>query len=96
MDFPGGRVPFTSALAFAGGPDVRAAPMACYRTIDSAGGDVPDASVPHPLGQHSIAYPLRSGPIFAAGVTASWTTATPYGRIRLAPACLHATSVAKA
>ena len=51
MDFPGGRVPFTSTLAFAGGPDVRTAPIACYRTIDSAGTDVPDASVPHPLGQ---------------------------------------------
>ncbi len=57
MDFPGGRVPFTSTLAFAGGPDVRAAPMACYRTIDSAGVDVPDASVPHPLGEQNLSRP---------------------------------------
>ena len=57
MDFPGGRVPFTGTLSFAGGPDERAAPMACYRTIDSAGGDVPDAAVPHLLGQQGCPNP---------------------------------------
>ena len=69
MDFPGGRVPFTSTLSFAGGPDARAAPMACYRTIDSAGGDVPDASVPHPLGQHgcpTLALKPRKAPMLSS------------------------------
>ena len=61
MDFPGGRVPFTSTLAFAGGPDVRATPMACYRTIDSAGVDMPDACVPHPLGQQNFSRPQPYG-----------------------------------
>ena len=51
MDFPGGRVPFTSAFTMTGGPDAPANPMPCYRTIDSAGGNIPDAVIPHPLGR---------------------------------------------
>ena len=50
MDFPGGSVPFTSALTMVGGPDAPANPMPCYRTIDSAGADIPDAVIPHPVG----------------------------------------------
>lgn len=50
MDFPGGSVPFTSALTMVGGPDAPPAPMPCYRTIDSAGADIPDAVIPYPVG----------------------------------------------
>ncbi|KAG2491597.1 hypothetical protein HYH03_010163 [Edaphochlamys debaryana] len=49
LEVPGGRVPYTSHLAFAGGPDNPAAPMPAYRTIDSQGQDVPDAEVPYPI-----------------------------------------------
>ena len=50
MDFPGGSVPFTSALTMVGGPNAPGNPMPCYRTIDSAGVDIQDAVVPHPVG----------------------------------------------
>jgi len=38
MDFPGGRVPFTSELKFVGGHfSADTPPMSCYRTVDSVG-----------------------------------------------------------
>lgn len=38
MDFPGGRVPFTSELKFIGGHfSADTPPMSCYRTVDSVG-----------------------------------------------------------
>ena len=54
MDFPGGRVPFTSVLTMMGGPDTPASPMPCYRTIDSAGVDIPDAVIPFPVGVYGL------------------------------------------
>ena len=49
MDFPGGKVPFSAAMHFVGGPSVEASPIPCYRTLDSTGAELPDAAVPHPL-----------------------------------------------
>ncbi|GLC56792.1 hypothetical protein PLESTB_001149300 [Pleodorina starrii] len=51
LEVPGGKLPFTSAIQFVGGSDSPAPTIPCYRTIDSAGQDVPDAQVPYPLGQ---------------------------------------------
>lgn len=55
MEFPGGAVPFTSRLSFAGGPSAPRDPLPCYRTIDSTGAEVPGAAVPHPLDQPTAA-----------------------------------------
>lgn len=49
MDFPGGRVPFTSTIDFTGGQFAREPPMAAYRTLDGQGSAVEGAAVPHPL-----------------------------------------------
>lgn len=53
MDFPGGSVPFTQLLSFRGGAFTPRAPMACYRTLDASGREVPGAAVPHPLSQET-------------------------------------------
>ncbi|PRW51143.1 2-oxoisovalerate dehydrogenase subunit alpha mitochondrial-like [Chlorella sorokiniana] len=49
MDFPGGSVPFTSQLSMVGGSFSPRDPIPCYRTLDSAGREVPDAHLPHDL-----------------------------------------------
>lgn len=52
MEFPGGRVPFTSTLAFAGGVfDTAGAKIPCYRTLDGTGAHIEEAVVPHELSQ---------------------------------------------
>jgi 2-oxoisovalerate dehydrogenase E1 component alpha subunit len=54
MDFPGGAVPFTSNLHFTGGhstSNYSAPTIPCYRTIDSAGLEVPGAEIFHDLDQ---------------------------------------------
>ena len=48
MEFPGGRVPFTDQLSFAGRPLAPRGPISCYRTLDSKG------SLNSPLAQYSI------------------------------------------
>ncbi|KAK9816866.1 hypothetical protein WJX72_006300 [[Myrmecia] bisecta] len=60
MDFPGGRVPFASALKFTGGSFQTQPPMDCYRTIDSYGVAVPGADVPHELSQDLAVRMYRS------------------------------------
>lgn len=49
MEFPGGAVPFTSELRFTGGPTIQSTPIPCYRTINGAGEEIPEALVPHSL-----------------------------------------------
>lgn len=49
MDFPGGKVPFTSNLSFIGGPKSERRPIPCYRIIDSTGTEIPGALIPHPM-----------------------------------------------
>lgn len=52
MEFPGGRVPFTSALQFIGGAfDTSGSKIPCYRTLDGTGQHIEDAAVPHELSQ---------------------------------------------
>lgn len=52
MEFPGGRVPFTSALQFIGGVfDASGAKIPCYRTLDGTGKHIEEATVPHELSQ---------------------------------------------
>lgn len=52
MEFPGGRVPFTSALQFIGGAfDTSRSKIPCYRTLDGTGQHIEDAAVPHELSQ---------------------------------------------
>lgn len=51
MQFPGGSVPFTSQLSWAGGPANPISTIPCYRTIDATGQEIPDAHIPHPLDQ---------------------------------------------
>jgi hypothetical protein len=57
MDFPGGKVPFTSSLQFQGSEKE---PMNCYRTIDGFGCGLEEAAVPHPIGKGLIARLLVS------------------------------------
>jgi hypothetical protein len=52
MEFPGGRVPFTSAPHFIGGGfDTSGAKIPCYRTLDGTGKHIEEAVVPHELSQ---------------------------------------------
>jgi hypothetical protein len=54
MEFPGGRVPFTSTPAFVGGAfdtTAGAAKIPCYRTLDGTGAHIEEAVVPHELSQ---------------------------------------------
>jgi 2-oxoisovalerate dehydrogenase E1 component alpha subunit len=51
MEFPGGRVPFTSALQFIGGAFDTSAKIPCYRTLDGTGKHIEEAVVPHELSQ---------------------------------------------
>ncbi|GBF89985.1 2-oxoisovalerate dehydrogenase subunit alpha mitochondrial-like [Raphidocelis subcapitata] len=49
MEIPGGRIPVTRALRFAGGPSEPDSPkMPCYRVLDPAGRLLPGAEQPHP------------------------------------------------
>ena len=50
IDFPGGRIPYTSSLSFVGGPDRDQQPkIPGYRTIDMLGRDVAGCQMPHPI-----------------------------------------------
>lgn len=51
MEFPGGRVPFTSALSFVGGVFDAAPKLPCYRTLDGRGQPIDGAALPHALGK---------------------------------------------
>lgn len=51
MEYPGGRVPFTSSLSFTGGSLTDSEMIPCYRTLDGIGQDLPDADVRFPLPQ---------------------------------------------
>lgn len=47
MDFPGGRVPFTTQLAFVGGHfSADVPPISCYRTVDGVGEALDEVLVP--------------------------------------------------
>jgi 2-oxoisovalerate dehydrogenase E1 component alpha subunit len=61
MDFPGGKVPFTTQLSFSGGRfPVTTPPMPCYQTIDSYGVGLADADVPHGLDEELATRMYRS------------------------------------
>jgi 2-oxoisovalerate dehydrogenase E1 component alpha subunit len=49
MEFPGGAVPFCADLNFIGGPTAPRETIPCYRTIDSAGKEIPSAHIPHQM-----------------------------------------------
>lgn len=49
MDFPGGKVPFTTTLSMLGGTVAPSPTIPCYRVIDHAGRDIPHSQVPYPL-----------------------------------------------
>ena len=51
IDFPGGRIPYTNALSFVGGPQKEQPKIPGYWTIDMLGKDVAGVSLPHPVGQ---------------------------------------------
>jgi hypothetical protein len=51
MEYPGGVVPFTSALGFRGGTLGPETTIPCYRTLDGVGQALPEAQVPRPLPQ---------------------------------------------
>ncbi|KAI8467290.1 MAG: thiamine diphosphate-binding protein [Monoraphidium minutum] len=52
IEVPGGRVPVTTQLSFAGGVFSKGAPkVPCYRALDAAGRPLEGAQVPHPLGE---------------------------------------------
>lgn len=52
MEFPGGRVPFTSQPEFLGGVfDTSGAKIPCYRTLDGTGKHIEEAVIPHELEQ---------------------------------------------
>lgn len=52
MEFPGGRVPFTTSPQFVGGVfDTSGAKIPCYRTLDGTGKHIEDAAIPHELQQ---------------------------------------------
>ena len=61
MDFPGGRVPFTTQLAFVGGHfSADVPPMGCYRTVDGAGEALDEVPVALLLSQTVTVLPLQS------------------------------------
>lgn len=52
MEFPGGRVPFTTSPQFVGGVfDTSGTKIPCYRTLDGTGKHIEDAAIPHELQQ---------------------------------------------